>query len=136
MNSGEELQQTIEDVKKLQEKKKRLISAITNGVMELSDAKEAMDEIKNRIESLEQQRHEIAANIMNPPDWSSIDLTRDEFNQLGMIHQREFLQLIIEKVDLFNMHAIITYKFPRKPDGTHTAKINLPAIHRGKRLDK
>lgn len=136
MNTGEELQRTGEEIKKLQEKKKRLISAITNGVMELSDAKEAMDEIKNRIETLEQQRHDIAANIMAPPDWDSIDLTRDEFSQLDMIHQREFLQLVIDKVDLFNMHALITYKFPRKPDGTHTAKINLPAVHRGKRLDK
>lgn len=136
MNTGEELQKTIAAIKTAQEKKKRLISAITNGIMELADAKEAMDEIKAKIETLEQQRHEIGTNIMNPPDWSSIDLSREEFDQMDQIHQREFLRLVIDKIELYNMHIIVTYKFPRRQDGTMTSKINLPAMHRGKRLDK
>lgn len=136
MSTGEELQRVVDEIKKAQEKKKRLISAITNGVMELADAKEAMDEIKAKLNTLERQRTQIAANIMNPPEWSVIDLDREEFNLLDKTRQREFLRLVIERIDLYNMHAIITYKFPRNQDGTTTAKINLPAMHRGKRLDK
>jgi len=135
-NSGEELKDNSAEIKKAQEKKARLISAITNGVMDLADAKEAMAEIKTRIETLERQRDEIVGHIHNPPDWSSIDLTREEFTFLDTINQREFLRLIIDRIDIYNMHAVVTYKFPRRPDGTTTAKINLPAAHRGKRLDK
>jgi len=136
MNSGEELKRIVDETKKNQEKKKRLISAITAGVMELGDAKEAMEEIKNRIEDLQRQTDQIVGNIQEPPDWSSIDLSREEFNSLDKTNQRQFLRLIIDRLDIYSMHAIITYKFPRSPDGTPTAKINLPAPHRGQRTDK
>ncbi|MHB1051363.1 MAG: recombinase family protein [Bacteroidota bacterium] len=135
-NSGEDLSNHIADMKKAQEKKRRLISAITNGVMDLADAKEAMDEIKAKIETLERLRDEAVDSIRNPPDWGSIDLPREDFDALDKISQRIILRLAIERIDLYNMHMIITYKFPRRADGTTTAKINLPPMHRGKRLDK
>ena len=136
MNTTDELQKTVDDIQRQQDRKKRLISAITQGVLELSDAKEAMEEIKIKIEQLEQHQQHISTNIIDPPDWDNINLTREEFSTLDRKQQREFLPLFIERIDIFNMHAIITYKFPRKPDGTATAKINLPETHRGQRKDK
>ena len=136
MNPGEELRKNAEEMKRNEEKKRRLVSAITNGIMDFADAKEAMNEIKNTLETLELQRKDIKINIMNPPDWDSIDLSSEEFKELDSKHQREFLKHIVERIDLYQMHATITYKFPRNNDGSPTAKINLPAMHRGKRIDK
>jgi len=135
-NTEEELKRINEETKKAQEKKKRLITAITNGVMELSDAKDAMDEIKNRIDHLQRQADDITSAIQNPPDWDSIDLSREEFDSMDKTNQREYLRQIIDRIDIYNMHAIITYKFPRRANGTTTAKVNLPAAHRGQRIDK
>ena len=47
--------------------------------------------------------------------------------QLEVMHnilQREFLRLVIDKIELYNMHIIVTYKFPRRQDGTTTSKVD------------
>lgn len=136
INSGEALQTVIQEIKKAEEKKARLVQAITNGVMEFADAKPAMSEIKNTIEQLEQQRITMQTMIANPPQWDALTITKAEFKAQPVTTQREFLKHVIERIDLYNMHAIITYKFPRNENGTATAKVNLPEMHRGKRLDK
>jgi len=125
----------IKEERKAQDKKRRLITAISNGIIELADAKQEMDAVKNRLEYLQQQKDTILNQSAAAPDWESLGLDDNIYYMMAKPEQREFISQIIDRIDVYNMHAIITYKFPRNTSGDTKSKINLPASQRGSRID-
>jgi DNA invertase Pin-like site-specific DNA recombinase len=112
------------------EKKQRLVRAISEGVIELADAKTEMTAIAADLAEIETSRRTILHQLTAQPEWDLLAIARPDFDQLHQADQREFLQLALQRIDLYESYAIITYPFPRTADGTKTARINLPAPKR------
>ena len=53
-------------------------------------------------------------------------MSREEFELLDQDDQREFLQIAIERVTVYENYAMITYPFPRTPEGDHEARVKFP----------
>jgi DNA invertase Pin-like site-specific DNA recombinase len=114
-----------------QKQKTRLINAITEGIIDFSDAKQKRQEIDSATAACEKRLAELNAINTDPPAWDDLHLTRTEIEQLTIKEKRQLLPTILQSISLSNAALILTYKFPRHPDGRKTAKINLPAPGHG-----
>jgi len=116
---------------KERDKKKRLVSAISEGVIDFADAKGQMAAINTSIEQLEAERRQLTLQRDTPLDWEALDLSREDFDQLLPDDQRQFLQVAIQRVTIFENYALISYPFPRNADGDREARVNFPARQEG-----
>jgi len=121
-NPGKELDAL---ARKKQEKKQRLVAAIGEGVLDFTDAKAQIAAINAALDQIETDRRALVVQTETPPDWDLLALSRDEFNQLGPDDQREFLQIAVDRVTVYENYAIITYPFPRT-EGDRTARVKFP----------
>jgi len=112
----------------LLKQKKRLIGAITSGVLDYADpsVKSKRTEIDSAISAIQVQRSKLIAHKVAPPDFEAIDLTRDDFELMTFEEKREFLPLVIENIRMFATYLLITYRFPRSQKGSELARIPLP----------
>lgn len=114
-------------------KKKRLISAISEGVLEFAEAKAKISEINANIEAITSTRDNLVQRQHAYFDFDAISITRPEFNRLAISSQREIIKAAIQRIDLHHSYAIITYKFPRTPAGDCTSRIHLPPADKPKK---
>ncbi|WP_298438868.1 recombinase family protein [Geobacter sp.] len=115
----------------LQEKKQRLVAAITEGVIGFADAKAKRAELDASIEDLRRQLATARASIQTEPDWDSLALTREGFDAMEFDEQREIIALAITGIRLYAGYMIIDYAFPRAETGDTSTRIHLPPPARG-----
>lgn len=125
-NPGKELEALAKRAQKERDKKARLVAAISEGVLEFTDAKLQMAGINQALEDIEAERRSLTVQAARAPDWTALELTREEFEDLHSDDQREFLQAIISKITIYENYAIVTYPFPRNADGDRTSRIKFP----------
>ena len=107
-------------------KKQRLVAAISEGIIDFADAKGKMTEINTALERIETERRQLAAQMSPDIDWSLLEVDRTEYETWEPDEQREFLQLAIERITIYENYAVITYPFPRTPDLSREARVNFP----------
>lgn len=113
-------------------KKKRLITAISEGVLEFAEAKAKIAEINTNIQAITSARDNLVQQQQSYFDFDAVTITRADFNHLSVGGQREIIQATIQRIDLHNSYAIITYQFPRTINGDCTSRIHLPPSERPK----
>ena len=129
-NSRDNIPDKIEKIKKelaiLQGQKTRLISAITEGIIEFADAKIKRLELDAVTNACKKRLKEFESQTEDQPTWESIDFSKEEIDLLAIEEKRELFPLAISNISLSSSRLIITYKFPRHADGRRTAEIKLP----------
>jgi DNA invertase Pin-like site-specific DNA recombinase len=130
-NPVKEIEALAKKEQREKEKKARLVSAIGEGVLEFAEAKTEMGKINLAIEQLAAERRALTVQAATPPDWSLLEMTREEFEQLPVDEQREFLQIAIERITIYENYAVITYPFPRNIEGSREARVHFPAKQDG-----
>ena len=130
LDPSDDIQELNREEVKQQQRKARLIEAITEGILQLADARPKMAEIDGALSEISTRRTTLNRTIEAPPDFESLTLTREEYEQLDTDDQRTFIAAAIHRVDLYHNYAIITYPFPRG-NGIHTSRIHLPPAERG-----
>lgn len=108
------------------EKKRRIVQAIAEGVITSADAREQIDSINNALADISLRRQDIIAKQKAPPNWDDLTITHAEFDSMPSDEQREIIALAIERIDIYNTYAIITYSFPRTAQGERSSRIYLP----------
>ncbi|MDH5525438.1 MAG: recombinase family protein [Desulfobulbaceae bacterium] len=116
--------------------KNNLVMAISNGVIEMTDAKEQIDTIKNALTAISTKKQDIIAQRTETPDFDAYSLSQREFNIMTDLEKREYLRSIIKDIQVYKSYLIIYYPFPRNADGSTTARIHLPPAQRGKHAPK
>lgn len=108
--------------------KRRLIDAITSGVLDITDpsVRGKRTEIDSAISSIQIQRSKISANKTSPPDFDAVDLSRDDFDLMTLEEKRELLPLVIEGIRMYANYLLITYQFPRSAKGSEMARVPIP----------
>jgi DNA invertase Pin-like site-specific DNA recombinase len=117
-------------------KKKNLVDAIASGLIDFSDAKTQMEDIKGNLARLQDFLDQIETSNVDEPDWESIKCTREEFEVLSLDEQRDVIRSAIGSITLYNTYAIIKYLFPRSKAGSYEARINLARGTDGKVKNK
>ncbi len=125
------LNELAREEKQEKEKKKRLVSAISSGVIEFVDAKDEMESINTAIEDIKTRRENMLQRASDPPSWNDIKMTPDLFKKLCIDEQREFIKAVLKEVKIYSSYMILTYRFPRSSDGGRTTRIHLPPPQRG-----
>ncbi|MGE0919472.1 recombinase family protein [Trichlorobacter lovleyi] len=125
-NTADQLDGINQQIQDLQTKKQRLITAITEGVIDFADAKKTRVGIEIALQSAQTKRSNLLAAIPVELDWNAIAITRAEFENLGPDDQREIILTCIQEIKLYHSYAIITYRFPRDITGSTIARIHLP----------
>lgn len=115
----------------LQEKMELLIQSVTQEkVFSWDDIKKAKFALEEEIAAGKKKRDELQSQIVTPPDWESMTLTRGEFDLLDQLDQRRFLKTVLEEITLYRDSALIKYRFPRATDGSRVSRIHLPPPRR------
>ncbi len=114
----------------LSRKRGRLIEAVAEGVLDLAEVRSKKQNLETALSSIQEQRRALLASQESEPDWNALNLERDDFDLLTFQEQRQWLKLVLKRVDVFSGHAILTYRFPRNAAGDPSARINLPAPKR------
>jgi site-specific DNA recombinase len=130
-NPGAELARIDAGIKAAETKKHRLVTAITEGIVTLADARPTMHEITATLAELTLVKTQITSRAENPPDWESLTITADDCNRMDLDQKRQFLRITLKRIDIYSAYAVLHYRFPRKP-GEYTAKINLPPPQPGR----
>lgn len=86
----------LSSIKNQELKKHNLISAIADGVIEFSDAKTQVEEIKSSITQLQNKLDETSNTIGESPDFDNISITREEFETLSFTKQREVIKKTVK----------------------------------------
>jgi DNA invertase Pin-like site-specific DNA recombinase len=124
-DKGGELEDVLTRLQADEARKKRLVNAIAEGIIDFADARKQITEITGRIETLQKQRQELMMNEMTPA-WEELQMTREEFNSLTVIEQRAILQLAIKRIRLYHHRIEITFHFPIASNGARSRSIELP----------
>ena len=101
------------------------MNAIAEGLIDFSDAKEQMKNIKFAIFELQDKLNLLTNKVIKEPDWDTFQITQEQFEILSFGEQREVIRSAIESIILNNSYAIIKYTFPRSKSGSYEARINL-----------
>ena len=128
-----QLQELLKAEKSEETKKRRLISAISEGHIDFADIKPEMAKISGRIGDIRSQREELQKLQIEMPDLDSLAITHEEWEHLDMNDHRVLINAAIETITLYNSYAIIAYRFPRSAKGDCTSRINLPPQEKPKR---
>lgn len=120
--------QLAEKESRLMSWRKNIIDSIAEGILTAVDAKQKLAEIKDGLNEVAVERSNIMsrASAAVAPDWGCLELSREEFDRLDFENKRSLIKAAVERIDVFENYAIITYKFPRRPSGDRTARIHLP----------
>lgn len=130
---GQQLADLVKQERVEESKKKRLITAISEGVLEFAEAKAKISEINASIQGIASARDNLIQRQIAHFDFDSISITRDEFNNMDTGEQREIIQAAIQRIDLHHSYAVITYHFPRTIEGDCASRINLPPAEKPKK---
>lgn len=124
--------------KKWETKKRNLVAAISDGILELADARDQMDEIKSRLNSIQLQLDQLTVTTEKEPDWQAMQMTAEEFEHLNFDEQRKTIKDAITSITIYSTYAILQYPFPRAESGSCEARINLTTVkqERGKRQNR
>jgi DNA invertase Pin-like site-specific DNA recombinase len=127
-SSADQIAALLKEETELTEQKKRLIGAITSGVLDFTDpdVRSKRSEIDNAISAIQAQQSKITNQRKTPPNFTAVDLTREDFELMTFEEQREFLPLVIDNIRMFANYLLITYRFPRSQAGSEMARIHLP----------
>ncbi|RII29137.1 MAG: hypothetical protein CXR31_04540 [Geobacter sp.] len=109
-----------------QARKKRLVAAVAEGIIDFADAKTTRSDIEAAILAIQKQRTGLQATVTTTPDWDSLSFTGEEFAVLTRDEQREVIGLAIANIRLYSTYLIIEYRFPRTMTGDRTARVHLP----------
>lgn len=104
-------------------KKSRLVTAVAEGLLSGADIRGKKEEIDTILDNISRQRQTLLSLMTDPPDWDNL-LSREDFDLIDFDEQREFVTLILKRIDIYSGHAILTYQFPRNPQGDTTSRIN------------
>ncbi len=126
-DSSTQIEQLQKEIGELKKKKSCLINAITEGIIEFSDAKQKRIEIDAASNACEKRIVELERVETTPPDWNAITITADDWHTLSIIDQRQILSSILAEITISKTRLVLTYKFPRNKNGHKTAEIRLPA---------
>ncbi len=105
--------------------KKRLVAAVTEGVIDFADAKEKRQEIEAGIISVTTQLASLRL-VGSEPAWDDMNITAEEFDMLDFEEQREVITIAIRRIRIFANYLQIEYRFPRDSSGNTTARVHLP----------
>jgi|LGVE01.1.fsa_nt_gb DNA invertase Pin-like site-specific DNA recombinase len=108
------------------EQKRRLVTAITEGIIDFADAKEKRGQIEATLGGLKKRREQLASQRRSAPNWGAIAITRAEFELLDFEDQRDLIAAVVETIRFFANYLLIEYRFPRKANGDRLARIHLP----------
>jgi DNA invertase Pin-like site-specific DNA recombinase len=122
-NNAEALQGRINEI---ETKKKRLVAAIAEGVIDFADAKEQRQALEEKAVELRRQKKELEAQVQTEPEWDSLAITPEDWEALDFTERRELIRAAIAKITMFRNYLIIEYNFPRNADGTKTSRVHLP----------
>jgi len=126
MNPEEKLQELAKKEQKGRTKKQRLVAAISEGVLDFADAKIQIAEINSVLEDIAARRKALSELVGQSMDFGDLEVDRAEFDQWDPDAQREFLQTAVDRITIYENYLIITYPFPRTPDLSREARVNLP----------
>ena len=112
--------------KKEEEKKRRLVQAVGEGHLEFADIKPEMAKITAKITEIQMEREEINRQQTEMPDLDALSVTPADWHEFDTDDRRALILAAIERIDLYNSYAIITYRFPRHTSGDCTSRIKLP----------
>jgi DNA invertase Pin-like site-specific DNA recombinase len=115
----------------VQGKKQRLVTAITDGVIDFADAKIKMADLNSQLESIKTERLSIQALLSEAPDWGTMQITGQEFEKLDQADQRQYITLSIKRIDIHQNFAIITWNFPKNSRGETETRLNFPPVTNG-----
>ena len=90
-----------------------------------------MQQLNAALQEIEAKRQHIKSLATDPPDWDSLNFRKKDFDSLSFLDQRALLRTVIETIEVFHSYAIITYRFPRLPNGDRTSRVHLPRPQRG-----
>jgi hypothetical protein len=114
-------------------KKKRLIAAISEGVLDFAEAKSKISEINATILAIGSTRENLIKRQSAYFDFDAINISKSEYNTFDRATCREVVHAAIERIDLYHSYAIITYRFPRTPTGDCTSRVKLPPAEKPKK---
>lgn len=121
-----QLTELTKQAKAIEKKKQRLVTAISEGIIESADAKEQLKHLNETLAESKNQQQGILHKLQKPPDWTRLAISGEEFQTLETHDQREILRTAIERIDIYSSYALITYPFPRSETGNRTSRIHLP----------
>jgi DNA invertase Pin-like site-specific DNA recombinase len=125
-DSAARIKEINREISTITDRKQRLIHAITEGVIELADAKQMRMALDAELQAAETSRGNILSNISTPPDWQAMAVTAKKFHALDTPDQREIIRLSLAEIRLYSSYATCTYRFPRDQHGSTSARIHLP----------
>lgn len=114
------------EIKKLQTQKSRLIAAITEGVIEFVDAKQKRIDIDAATNACKIRLDQLQVEPEEEPDWDNINITSEEWEEATLDEKRELFQAAIKTIDISADRMLITYKFPRKTNGSRISEMKIP----------
>jgi len=113
------------ELKKERQRKKRLIKAIEEGVIQFQEAKERIQEINI---SIQEHQDEINNTEQNNPAWDpeTIEaLTNLPIRSTDFQECRLALKAYLSKIKVYSKNAYLYYRFPVMENGSHTKRIRL-----------
>lgn len=127
-NPKDDLRRVEEKEAQLATRKKNIIDSIAEGIISADDAKQKLAEINNGLSDAAAERSAILLQTRDAgaPDWECLSLTGEEFAMLDFDDRRALIKAAVERIDVYENYALITYRFPRRPNGDCTARIHLP----------
>ena len=128
-----ELAALIKQERSEESKKKRLIAAISEGVLGFAEAKATIAEINGNIQAIKESRDKLIDRQSAHFDFDAISITRKEFDQMDTSSQRDIIKAAIARIDMHSSYAVVTYRFPRTPESDCTSRINLPPAEKPKK---
>ena len=127
VNPADQLADLDREATTLRTKKQRLVAAIAEGIIEWSDAKDQSKQIETRLNDITQQRATLAKTQTGPPPFAALATVAANWTDLDQTDQRHAIRSAIEQIEMRATYLVITYRFPRNPDGTNTSRVHLPA---------
>lgn len=108
--------------------KNNIVNSIAEGIINADDARRKMAEINHNLSEAAAERAAILSRSHETvaPDWDCLNLTEEEFAMLDIDDRRTLIKAAVERIDVYGNYALITYRFPRRPNGDRTARIHLP----------
>ena len=121
-----ELQRLAAEASTQKQKKRRLVEAIAEGVIQLADAKIQIARIDQAMAEIQAKQKNLLDNTQSHLDWRSLSISREEFQSLPLTYRRAFVKIIINDIRVYNSYVLISYRFPKDATGSRTTRIHLP----------
>lgn len=111
-------------IRELENKKQRVVNAISEGVLEFADAKIQVETLKSQISSLQNR-----LTLIVTPDYLDTNelpgISDEDFDLLNFDERREIVSLCIREIKVFRNNLYIYYNFPTHPDGSNLNRVHM-----------